>query len=237
MTTTQPLTPINPVPAGSTLAATPTQAPDTAATLPPTLPVTQKRALPSGLGRRNKQLAVLVRDRSGSMSGPKLAELNQACIAFQREVADPINEDGILISVIDFNHGAELRCSAQIASMMTMPEAICSGGTNFDAPLKAALAEVEGFMTGPNPEGWTLLRPQVLFLSDGHAGVTDRNIQALHEVATVTAVAYGADADRATLERISSDGQVHVIGTSGDQLRQFFAEVGKTMTSAFNAAP
>ncbi len=56
-------------------------------------------------------------------------------------------------------------------------------------------------------------------------------------MATVPAVAYGADADHATLARMASDGQVHSIGTSGDQLRQFFAEVGKTMTSTFNAAP
>ena len=149
MTTTQTLNPVASNTGGTTQSRTQPQA--GAATLPPVLPVTQKRELPSGLGRRNKQLAVLVRDRSGSMSGPKLAEMNQACIAFQREVADPINKGGILISVIDFNQGAELRCSAQIASQMTMPEAICSGGTNFYAPLKAALAEVEAFRTGPNP--------------------------------------------------------------------------------------
>ena len=96
---------------------------------------------------------------------------------------------------------------------------------------------IRAFESQPNPEGWRYLRSVVLFLSDGNGSVTDAAIRDLHEIADVTVIAYGDDADRTTLHRIASGGEVHVIGTEGGLLRQSFAEVGKTMTATLNAAP
>jgi len=100
--------------------------------------------------------------------------------------------------------------------------------------LLETIKTVEDFNARPNLDGYRYLRPQVLFLSDGHSSVTDKNIADLHEIADVIAIAYGADADTQTLKRIASDGQVHVIGTDGGALRQFLAEVGKTLSQSLS---
>ena len=208
---------------------------DSSHTAMPTLKVTRKRAAPDGISSNCKQFIGLCRDRSGSMSGAKLAELNAACIALQQVLADPVNKDGFLMSVVDFNHEAELRCSATPVKTLKMPEAICGGGTSFDAPLDAMAAEIEQFNARPNFEGWRYLRTHILFLSDGHASVSRKAIARLHGLADITAIAYGADADRTTLARISTMGEVHSVSTDGGELRRFFAEVGQTMTATLTA--
>lgn len=201
-----------------------------------TLNVIKRKSMPTGVASNVKQLVLMLSDISTSMIGPKLDELNLARHALLAELADPVNKDGFLISLIDFNHTANLICSAEAATKLSMPDAIGSGGTNFDAPINQAIAEITAFNAQPNSEGWNYLRPQVMILSDGQAPVADKNIQDLHEIADVTAIAYGSDADQATLARISSDGQVHVVGTDGGMLRDFLAEVGKTMTSTMTSA-
>lgn len=113
-----------------------------------------------------------------------------------------------------------------------MPEAIADGNTCFDAPLDLIIQELKIFKALPNPDGWHYLRPQVLFLSDGQAQASDQNMANIHEIAEVTAIAYGDDADHETLAKIASDGQVHHIGTDGGALRAFLAEVGKTLTES-----
>jgi len=209
--------------------------PDNAQALP-TLKITRKKGLPSGVASNVKQLVLLLCDISTSMIGPKLDELNLARQALGLILADPVNKDGFLLTLIDFNHSAQVICSAQPATTLTMPDSVGNGGTNFDAPINAAIAEIEAFNARPNPDGWHYLRSQVLFLSDGQAGVADSNIQKIQEIADVTTIAYGSDADQSKLARIASDGEVHVVGTDGGALRDFLAEVGKTMTSSMAQA-
>ncbi len=159
-----------------------------------------------------------------------------AMAAILMQLADPENKDGFRVTIITFNQRADLLCSAVPAGQVPSLNLVASGGTNFDSPLKAAKAEEEARKAAPNPGGWLWLQSQTMILSDGWAQATDRNIQDLQEITNVTAVAYGADADQATLSRIASDGQVHVVGTDGGALRDFFAAVGKTMTSTIQAA-
>ena len=78
--------------------------------------------------------------------------------------------------------------------------------------------------------GVNYLQNQVFFLSDGQSQASDATISSLQELANVTAIAYGADANQGMLSKIASDGQVHSIGTNGGQLRAFLAEVGRTLT-------
>ena len=202
----------------------------------PTLKVTQKRKLPSGIASNVHQHVIICRDRSTSMMGMKLDELNLASVAFGRELADPINKGGFIATVIDFGHDATVVAKAEKAVNLTMPDAICSGGTNFNTVLRSAINEIADFAAQPNDEGVHYLRTAVLFLSDGQSVVSDQTIAELHELADVTTVAYGSDASVDTLRRISTDGEVHVVGTDGGALRAFFAQVGKTMTQKMVAA-
>lgn len=195
----------------------------------PTLKITKKLSLPDGISSNCKQHTVLVCDESSSMDGSKIDELNVAISGFVSELADPANKDGFLVSAVYFSSGAKIRATAKSAIGLSLPTAIANGGTNFDSALLKAIDVITDVAGRPNPEGWHYLRPQVLFLSDGHSNVSDKNIVALQEIADVTAIAYGSDASQDTLSRIANDGKVHVIGTSGSELRKFLAEVGKTL--------
>ena len=194
--------------------------------------VARRSSAPNGVASNVKQLVVLARDRSTSMEGDKISELNLAGEALRLELADPVNKDGFVMLVVDFNHSAQVVVQNQPASSVIMPEAVADGNTCFNAPLELIVRELNAFKAQPNPDGWHYLRPQVLFLSDGQAEASDENIANIQELANVTAIAYGDDADHDILAGIASDGKVHHIGTDGGALRAFLAEVGKTLTES-----
>lgn len=208
-----------------------------AAPLPPLpMKVTPKKKLPTGVASNVKQHVLFLLDHSSSMSGQKIQELEMAMGSILLQLADPANKDGFLVTIIPFNHGSAAHCRVEPATSVPALNLAASGGTNFDSPILKAIQEIDDFKARPNPDGWHYLRPQVLFLSDGQAGVADKKIQDLQERANVTAVAYGADANQGTLARIASDGHVHVVGTDGGALRDFLAAVGATMVSTIKAA-
>lgn len=172
----------------------------------PQLNVTPRKPLPNGVSSNCKQHIVIVCDVSFSMGGGKINDLNKGRYALCAVLADIINKNGFELSVIDFNNAATLVVDGEPATTCQMPTAVAGGGTNFDAPLNLAVKQITDFKARPNPDGWWYLRSHVLYMSDGWAHVTQSNIDALHEIADVTAIAYGNDADQTTLARIASDG-------------------------------
>ena len=201
------------------------------------LKVTNNKRLPTGVASNVKQWVGILVDTSSSMGAlSKIDEVNVAVPMFTSELGLSENKEGFLITAIEFDNSARLLTSAEPASTFQAPTLVASGGTNFDAPLKMAIQELLDFQSQPNPQGWHYLKPQLFIMSDGQAPVSDKNIQAAHELADVTAIAYGSDADEATLKRISSKGEVHIIGTDGGALRSFLAQVGKTMTATMASA-
>jgi len=211
-------------------------APNAAPAPPLPMKLTVKKKLPTGVASNVKQHVLFLLDHSSSMSGKKLLELEMAMRSIVLQLADTTNKEGFRITIIPFNHGSHILCTDEPAISVPALNLTASGGTNFDSPIKAAIATINAFKALPNPDGWKYMQPQVLILSDGQAAVTDRNIQDLQERANVTAVAYGADANQATLSRIASDGQVHVVGTDGGALRDFLAAVGTTMVATIQRA-
>ena len=202
----------------------------------PDLKVSKPLKIPTGVTSNTKQHVLLVRDCSSSMSGTKIDELNLASSGLIQELAKEQNKDGFLVSLIDFSSSSKRSAYAVSATGLTPPPAIAAGGTNFDSALLKTIETIEGFQNEPNSDGWRYLRPQVLFLSDGQSRVSDKNILNLQEIADVTTIAYGSDAEAQTLSKISSDGQCHVIGTSGAELRKFLANVGQTLSQSLSSA-
>lgn len=202
----------------------------------PDLQLTRRRALPTGIATNVKQHVVLVRDHSSSMAGDKIDELNIASQAFVQALAAPENKAGFRLSVVDFNHYATRICSAQSPQACQLPQAVADGGTNFNAALQETLQAILELKQAPNEEGWHYLRPVVLFLSDGQSMIDKTHLYALQEHATIIAIAYGTDANETLLSDIASDGKVHLIGVEGSQLRQFLADVGKTLSQALQHA-
>ena len=233
---------------GAAALATPTQpgssqpdptqpSPEASTPAAPALRVTQRRSIPDGVASNSKQDVIIAADTSSSMrQRGKIGELNQGIFALQSVLAGPENKNGFRLSLLEFNNGADVKIMGEMAQSVKLPKLNASGGTNFDAALKKGLSVVEDLAARANPEGWHWLRPHFFFLSDGHSSVTDRNIAALQELADITAIAYGADADQRTLARIASDGDVHTVGTNGGELRRFLAAVGQTLSQGLAAA-
>ena len=124
----------------------------------------------------------------------------------------------------------------ELATTINLRPLSASGGTNFDSALKQTKTSIEQFQRRPNPEGWHYHKPHVLFLSDGQSGVSQRNIEAVHDLANVTAVAYGSDANASTLAQVATDGQVLTVGTNGGELRRVLESVGKTLSQTLQSA-
>jgi len=202
----------------------------------PDLKISKPLKIPTGVSRNTIQHVLAVRDCSSSMRGMKINEVNLATTGFFNELAHEQNKDGFRVSIIDFSTSSKLSAYAVSAIGFTPPQAIASGGTNFDSALLKTIETIESLQNEPNTDGWRYLRPQVLFLSDGQSRVSDKNILNLQEIADVTTIAYGSDADAQTLSKISSDGQCHVIGTSGAELRKFLADVGQTLSQTLSNA-
>ena len=202
----------------------------------PDLKISKPLKIPTGVSSNTKQHVLLVRDCSSSMSGSKVDEMNLATTGLIQELASEKNKDGFLVSLIDFSTSSKRSAYAVSAIGLTTPRAIASGGTNFDSALLKTIETIESLQNEPNTDGWRYLRPQVLFLSDGQSRVSEKNILNLQEIADVTTIAYGSDALEATLSKISTDGQCHVIGTSGAELRKFLADVGQTLSQTLSNA-
>lgn len=196
----------------------------------PTLNVAKKIKIPNGVSSNAKQHVVLALDKSLSMGGHKIDELNLAVSGLIHELASPINKDGFLISIVEFNHGASRSVFAESTLTLIPPSLFAGGSTNFNAAIEETISTIEDFKTQPNPDGWRYLRPQVLFLSDGQSPVSDKKINNLQEISNVWSIAYGDDADTAMLADIASDGRAHLIGTDGGALRSFLAKVGETLS-------
>lgn len=201
----------------------------------PEMKFTAQAKIRDGIASDSKQLIVVVDDCSGSMYGPKATEVDQANQGLGIELAKPDNKNGFIVGIVHFNQSAKLVAGPELATTITIPRIQAGGGTNFDAALNETLRVIRKFRDQPNPDGWDFQKPHVLILSDGQAPVSDNNIAALHEIADVTAIAYGADARAETLCRIASDGQVHVVGTNGGELRKFLAKVGQTLSAKLAA--
>lgn len=198
----------------------------------PEIQISKPIKIAAGVSSNAKQHVLLVRDHSSSMSGTKIDELNAASQSLVQELANPQNKDGFRVSFVDFSSKAQLAVFAQPAEGLTIAKLNASGGTDFEQALVETISAAQAFQAQPNPQGWQYLRPQVLFLSDGQSQASDKIMRELQDLADVTSIAYGSDADVSMLSRISSDGQVHIIGTNGGELRKFLAEVGQTLSQA-----
>lgn len=197
--------------------------------LPP-LDIGTNLSLPDWVSSNSKQDVILVLDSSASMRS-KLGELDQSVTALWRVLADEENKNGFRLSIIRFSDDAELVLDGIFVQQVQLERSQVIGGTNFDRAVEKAFEVVNNLVQRPNPEGWMWLRPQVLFLSDGHSHASPDNIDRLQEVADVWSVAFGAGANFAELSKIASDGQAHVVGTNGGELRKFLAQVGETLSA------
>jgi len=196
----------------------------------PALDIGVKEEIPDNVARRRRQHVGLVLDNSTSMGGSKIAELNVAVQALVRELAAPENRKGFQVSVAFFNSSVSRKALGECATKLTVKPARATGGTNFELALQEGSKLVEDFKKQPNLEGWADRMPVIIFMSDGQSSASQATIDLLKESAQVICVAFGDDADRSMLAKIATNGDVHMCGTKGNELRDLLADVGKTLS-------
>lgn len=188
-----------------------------------------------------KQDAVVVRDRSLSMSGQKAKDASDASRDLVVELADPANKGGFSVAIVDFATRSKVIRNLESATTLkgrvpdlSVDEEGCTNITSGLADAQAILAKADRQQEG------IYLRPVVLILTDGchNVGREPHAIAAqLKGIADLVTVAFGDDADEALLRSIATTSQHFYRCSSGRDLRRFLAAVGATMgaTMAANA--
>lgn len=186
---------------------------------------------PNWIHSNSCQLAVLVRDRSGSMEGEKALDASKASRDLVNALADPFNKDGFSVGVIDFSSFAEIIHPAVKASALAgrMTELKSTGKrTNVTGGLLKAEEIVTGYQT---PDARKPLRSVVVLFTDGihnegaePGPVADR----LRIHADLVCIAFGEGAADDDLRSWASP-DLFTRCTDGKELRQFFAKVGATL--------
>jgi uncharacterized protein YegL len=166
------------------------------------------------------------------MAGEKARDARAASEDLVDELADPVNRDGFLVSIVDFNTSAIRMHELTPASALrgNVRSLDIGGGTNITAGLREALT---GHSSATSDEGVTYLRPVFLVFSDGghNDGPPPNDIAAeIKMFADVVSVAFGTNADEATLRSIATSPQHFYRVKTGRELRAFLAQVGATLT-------
>ena len=188
---------------------------------------------PAWQSRSNKQLAILVRDCSGSMSGSKASEATKASQGLVAELANPANRDGFEVAVINFEGSATLVNDVTLATALTgrVSPVHGGGGTDVATGLKIATDVLARPILGTED----YLRPVVVAFSDGQtsnrAGA-ESLATSLKANADLVSVAFGSDADEGFLRGIATSPDHFYRCSDGGSLRAFFAAVGATMCTS-----
>jgi uncharacterized protein YegL len=200
---------------------------------------------PSWICQNVQQKAILVRDRSGSMSGQKAKDASAASLDLVEELAQPSNKDGFLVGVVDFATKSQIvhditkatELNGKVTPLSVGSGLFGRGTTNITAGLEDAqkLLDKAEQVGG---EGVQYLRPVVLIFTDGchNTGPGPKDVaDRLKQKADFVTVAFGSDADEALLRSLASTPQHFYRCANGRELRQFLAAVGATMTATMAA--
>jgi uncharacterized protein YegL len=208
----------------------------------------------SGLRRPNwicwnaRQIVVLVRDKSGSMSGQKAQDASAASLDLVAELAQPVNKDGFLVGVVDFASRSQivhdLARATELDGRVTplsvgggLLSLFGGGSTN----ITVGLEDAKGLLDKAErvgAEGVQYLRPVAILFSDGchNTGPGPKDVaDRLKQEADLVTVAFGSDADEALLRSLASSHQHFYRCANGRELRSFLAAVGATMTATMAA--
>jgi Mg-chelatase subunit ChlD len=185
---------------------------------------------PAWLNRSNKQLAVLVRDCSGSMSGDKALDATRASQGLVSELAQPANRDGFEVAVINFESSAKLEHDVTLASELAGRISSVHGGAGTD--IASGLEIAVEILSRPQFQSESYLRPVVVAFSDGctsNRRGAETIANAMKFNADLVTVAFGTDADEVFLQNIASSPAHFYRCSDGKSLRAFFAAVGATL--------
>ena len=117
-----------------------------------------------------KCLCVLVLDRSGSMSGRAIQELNSAIEQFKLEVQEDFNASNRLeIGIISYSSDATVEQEPCLVDDMGSIHLDADGGTDTAEAIELALRMIQNRKEYYNASGQKYYRPWVVLLTDGQS--------------------------------------------------------------------
>lgn len=178
---------------------------------------------------------ILLLDVSGSMSGAKIQNLNEAVKDMLLTFRDTENgETEIHVAIITFGEEVKLHQSLASAGDMQWRDLLASGGT----PLGTALSMAKAMIEDRNIVPSRAYRPVVVLVSDGRPGdswnqpLADFIGQGRSSKCDRMAIAIGADADESVLSKFIEGTQYPLFyAENAKQLRDFFKLVTMSVTT------
>ncbi len=197
---------------------------------------------PFWINRLCNQVAILVRDRSGSMKyDQKAVDATAASCQLVEELAKPCNKNGFWLAVVDFDDSADtihpLEKATSLAGKIQPIQP--RSETNITAGLEEALRILRSAEKVTNPtRDISFLRPVVMCFTDGchNKGSHPRDVaEQLKSFADLVTIGYGSDADDVLLKELATSSQHFFRCRNGAELRCFLAAVGATMSGTLAA--
>ncbi|MDD4869563.1 MAG: VWA domain-containing protein [Kiritimatiellae bacterium] len=197
--------------------------------------VTADLARPSRICSKTKQRVIVIQDASPSMEqdGKKEAA-HKAAVDMIERLAEPVNKNGFVVLVLQFNSKAEVLHNWTPATQFNggMKEVRIASSTNITASLELALNRIQ---SADDEAEMTYLRHVTLIHSDGcnNIGSKEDVLQAadrLKKISDIVSVAFGDDADEDLLRKIASSPEHFYRCANGAELRRFMAQIGDTLT-------
>lgn len=192
-------------------------------------------SMPRGIKRR--QLAILIIDTSGSMSGGKIDEANAAAVGLKQKLAEPETNGAFAIAEVTYAETARVLVKAKLASAVDdfeLTATVVNEFTNITAGLEEAMKLIELPPIGPG--NW--LRPIFVLLTDGghnRGKEPYETAMALKSRADLLGIGFGADADMPALRRLATSPQHAFHCKDGADLRRFFAQIGATLSRSIQS--
>lgn len=177
---------------------------------------------------------ILLLDVSGSMSGSKIQNLNEAVCRMLETFRDTENgETEIHVAVITFGNEVKLHQPLSNAADIRWKELSAGGGTPLGTAVKMAKAMIEDKNIVPS----RAYRPTVILVSDGRPGdswenpVLDFISNGRSSKCYRMAMAIGADADEGVLGKfIENTSNPLFYAENAGQLKEFFQLVTMSVT-------
>lgn len=125
-----------------------------------------------------KTLCCLVLDRSGSMTGKPIDELNTALKQFKTDIeSNSVLSDSLEIAIVAFDDNVEIIQKPALIHNIVMPTLITNGLTSLNAAIKEAIRIVEERKDYYKQSGQTHKRPWIVVMTDG--APTDGDVTSL----------------------------------------------------------
>lgn len=184
-------------------------------------------AVPGGISRQARSMPLIVlADTSTSMSGAKIASLNQALGDLIQELAaDPVAGETVLLSLVTFSSQAHELCVLEPIKNVQLPVLTADGSTAMGHALRLVLAQLSDRSRLPA----SCAVPTIALCSDGKPNddweqpMKDLQAHPLASRAIRLSLAIGEDADHSVLARFINDPEIQVLyADDANKISSFF---------------